>query len=52
MRDRTSRKASGPKRAVRDALIKQKAIGIVLGRSISLGNIKNNFKKLLQNLEL
>ena len=36
----------------RDALIKQKAIGIVLGRSISLGNIKNNFKKLLQNLEL
>lgn len=35
----------------KDALIKYKATGIVLGRSISLGNIKNNFKRLFRNLE-
>ena len=35
----------------KDALVKQKAYGIVIGRSISLGNIVNNFKKLSQNLE-
>ena len=35
----------------KNALIKQGATGIVIGRSISLGNIKNNFKKLLQNLD-
>ena len=35
----------------KDALVKQKAYGIVIGRSISLGNIVNNFKKLFQNLE-
>lgn len=35
----------------KDAFVKQKASGIVLGRSINLGNIKNNFKKLFQNLE-
>ena len=35
----------------KDALVKQKAYGIVLGRSINLGNIKNNFKRLFQNLD-
>ena len=35
----------------KDAFTKQKAYGIVIGRSISLGNIKNNFKKLLKNLD-
>ena len=35
----------------KDALIIHKAYGIVLGRSISSGNIVNNFKKLFQNLE-
>ena len=46
-------KANDQKRITspRDAFIKQKAHGIVLGRSINLGNIKNNFKKLYQNLE-
>ena len=28
----------------KDALVKQKAYGIVIGRSISSGNIVNNFK--------
>ena len=46
-------KANDQKRITspKDAFIKQKAHGIVLGRSISLGNIVNNFKKLYQNLE-
>ena len=35
----------------RDALVKQKAYGIVIGRSISYGNLLNNFKKLSRNLE-
>tara|TARA_A100001388_G_scaffold261759_1_gene230868 strand:- start:91 stop:780 length:690 start_codon:yes stop_codon:yes gene_type:complete len=35
----------------KNAFTKQKATGIVIGRSISLGNIKNNFKKLLKNLD-
>ena len=35
----------------KDALFKYKAYGIVIGRSINLGNIKNNFKKLFRNLE-
>lgn len=35
----------------KDALINHKAYGIVIGRSINSGNIKNNFKKLFQNLE-
>ncbi len=41
------KRVSNPK----DALVKQKAYGIVLGRSINIGNIKNNFKKLFQNLD-
>ncbi len=36
----------------RNALTKQKASGIVIGRSLTSGNIKNNFKKLIQHLEL
>ena len=35
----------------KDALVKQKAYGIVIGRSISYGNLLNNFKRLSRNLE-
>jgi len=35
----------------KDALTKQKATGIVIGRSITQGNIKHNFKKLIEHLE-
>ena len=35
----------------KDALTKQKATGIVIGRSITQGNVKHNFKKLIEHLE-
>tara|TARA_B100000963_G_scaffold186121_1_gene161842 strand:+ start:9609 stop:10298 length:690 start_codon:yes stop_codon:yes gene_type:complete len=46
-------KTNDQKRVVtpKNALTNQKATGIVIGRSISSGNIKNNFKKLFQNLD-
>ena len=47
-------KANDQKRIVtpKHALTDQKASGIVIGRSICHGNIKDNFKKLFRNLEL
>ena len=47
-------KANDQKRIVtpKRALTEQKATGIVIGRSIYHGNIKDNFKKLFQSLEL
>ena len=36
----------------KDALTKQKATGIVIGRSITSGSIRNNFKKLINHLEI
>ena len=35
----------------KDALTKQKAFGIVIGRSITSGKITNNLKKLILHLE-
>ena len=35
----------------KDALTKQKATGIVIGRSITQGNVKHNFTKLIEHLE-
>jgi len=47
-------KANDQKRITtpKDALIKQKATGIVIGRSITSGSIRNNFKKLINHLEI
>lgn len=36
----------------KDALTKQQATGIVIGRSITSGSIRNNFKKLINHLEI
>mgnify|MGYP001433780268 FL=1 len=36
----------------KNSFINQKATGIVIGRSITSGNIKNNFKKLFDHLKL
>ena len=36
----------------KNSFINQKATGIVIGRSITSGNIKNNFKKLFNHLKL
>jgi len=47
-------KANDQKRITtpKDALTKQKATGIVIGRSITSGSIRNNFKKLINHLEI
>ena len=46
-------KTDDQKRVVtpKDALTKQNAFGIVIGRSITSGKITNNFKKLILHLE-